>query len=98
MRHHASDLVAQVRVVASTEPTAIPAFVASGAASPAIVDAFLAADRLANSRGVMEALLLDRFERPDQAAYDALRQRFEIMRAFWHSHPLAERIHPAFAL
>ena len=31
IRRHAPDLVAQVRVVASTEPTAIPAFVASGA-------------------------------------------------------------------
>jgi ABC-type phosphate/phosphonate transport system substrate-binding protein len=98
MRRHAPDLVAQVRVVESTEPTAIPAFVASGAASPAIVDAFLVADRRADSRAVMEALLLHRFERPDQAAYDALRQRFETMRAFWRSHPLAETIHPAFAL
>jgi ABC-type phosphate/phosphonate transport system substrate-binding protein len=98
MRRHASDLVAQVRVVASTEPTAIPALVASGPASPAIVDAFLAADRRADSRALMEPLLLTRFEKPDPAAYDALRQRFEAMRAFWRSHPLAETIHPTFAL
>ncbi len=98
MRRHAPDLVAQVRVVASTEPTAVPAFVASGAASPAVVEAFLAADRQADSRTLMEPLLLTRFERPDAAGYDALRQRFETMRAFWRSHPLAETIHSTFAL
>jgi ABC-type phosphate/phosphonate transport system substrate-binding protein len=98
MRRHAPDLVAQVRVVASTEPTAVPAFVASGSASPAIVEAFLAADRQADSCALMEPLLLTRFEQPDAAGYDALRQRFETMRAFWRSHPLAETIHPTFAL
>jgi ABC-type phosphate/phosphonate transport system substrate-binding protein len=98
MRRHAPDLVAQARVVASTEPTAIPSFVASGAASPAIVAAFLAADRQADSGALLEPLLLTRFEMPDVAGYDALRQRFETMRAFWRSHPLAETIHPTFAL
>jgi len=98
MRRHAPDLVAEVRVVAATEPTAIPALVASDAASPAIVDAFLAADRQADSRAVMEPLLLTRFEKAHLAAYDALRRRFEAMRAFWRSRPLAETIHPTFAL
>jgi len=98
MRRHAPDLVAQVRVVASTEPTAIPALVASGSASPAIAAAFVGADRQPDSRALMEPLLLARFERPQPAAYDALRQRFETMRAFWRSHPLAETIHPTFAL
>jgi ABC-type phosphate/phosphonate transport system substrate-binding protein len=98
MRRHAPDLVAQVRVVASTEPTAIPALVASGSASPAIVAAFLGANRNADSRALMEPLLLTRFERPEPAGYDALRQRFETMRAFWRSHPLAETLHPTFAL
>jgi ABC-type phosphate/phosphonate transport system substrate-binding protein len=98
MRRHAPDLVAQVRVVASTEPTAIPALVASGEASPAIVAAFLGAGREAGSLALMESLLLERFETPDPAAYDALRHRFESMRAFWRSHPLAETIHPSFAL
>lgn len=98
LRRHAPDLVAQVRVVASTEPTAVPAFVASGSALPAIVDAFLGADRQADSRALMEPLLLARFERPDAAGYDALRQRFETIRAFWRSHPLAETVHPTFAL
>jgi len=98
MRRYAPDLVAQVRVVASTEPTAVPAFVASGTPSPAIVEAFLGADRQADSRALMESLLLARFEKPQPAGYEALRQRFETMRAFWRSHPLAETIHPTFAL
>jgi len=98
MRRHAPDLVAQVRVVASTEPTAIPALVASGSPLPAIVTAFFGADRQADSHALMEPLLLARFERPEPEAYDALRQRFETMRAFWRSHPLAETIHPTFAL
>jgi ABC-type phosphate/phosphonate transport system substrate-binding protein len=98
MRRHAPDLAAEVRVVASTEPTAIPALVASDRPSPAIAAAFLGADRQADSRTLMEPLLLARFEKPEPAAYDALRQRFETMRAFWRSHPLAETIHPTFAL
>ena len=63
-----------------------------------IVAAFLAADRQAESRALMEPLLLARFEEPECATYDALRQRFETMRAFWRSHPLAETTHPTFAL
>ena len=98
MRRHVPDLVARVRVVASTEPTAIPALVASDHASPAIVAAFLGADRESDSRALMEPLLLTRFETPDLAGYDALRQRFETMRSFWRNHPLAETIHPTFVL
>ena len=98
MRRHAPDLVAEVRVVASTEPTASPSLVASDRAAPAIVAAFLAAERQADSRALMEPLLLTRFEMPDAAAYDALRRRVETMRAVWRSHPLAETIHPSFAL
>jgi len=98
MRRHAADLVAQVRVVASTEPTAIPPLVASDRASAGIIAALLGADRQVDSRALMEPLLLARFERPEPAAYDALRQRFETMRAFWRSHPLAETVQPTFAL
>jgi ABC-type phosphate/phosphonate transport system substrate-binding protein len=98
MRRHAPDLVAEVRVVARTEPTAIPALVASERASPSIVDAFLAADRQADSGALMEPLLLARFERPEPAAYDALRHRFEAMLAFWRRHPLARSTHPTFDL
>jgi ABC-type phosphate/phosphonate transport system substrate-binding protein len=97
LQRHAPALVRDVRIVASTEPTAIPSLVASRPPSPAIVAAFLAADRTPAARALMEPLLLTRFERPDPAGYDALRRRFEAMRAFWRRHPLAGSVHPTFA-
>jgi ABC-type phosphate/phosphonate transport system substrate-binding protein len=93
---HAPDLTAQVRVVKSTAPTAIPALVASGAASPAIAAAFLAAADDPATRALMEPLLLDRFVVPATEPYDALLERFETMTAFWRTHLLAATIHPAF--
>jgi ABC-type phosphate/phosphonate transport system substrate-binding protein len=97
MRRYAPTLATQVRVVASTEPTAIPVLVASGAASPAIVEAFVSAADDPALRSLLEPLLLDRFVQPPIEGYDALRQRFETMRAFWRSHTLAETVHPVFA-
>jgi len=97
MRRHAPQLTAQVRIVAATEPTAIPALVASHPV-PAITEAFLAAGGDAASGALMEALLLERFVRPDPVGYDALRHRFETVRAFWRRHPLAEIVDPSFAL
>ena len=94
---HAPELTGQVRIVKSTEPTAIPALVAS-AASPRIADAFVAANHDAATRALMEPLLLARFVQPEPSGYDALRRRFETMSAFWRSHPLAETLHPSFAL
>jgi hypothetical protein len=44
----------------------------------------------------MEGLLLERFERPDPASYDALRSNFEIASRYWRAHPLAATVHPAF--
>ena len=96
LQKHAPDLTAQVRVVKSTEPTAIPALVASGTASPAIAAALLAAADDPATRALMEPLLLDRFVVPETAPYDALYARFETMTAFWRTHPLAATIHPAF--
>ena len=97
MQRHVPALADQVRSVASTEPTAIPALVASGAASPSTVAAFLAADGDPAARGLMEPLMLARFVAPDPAGYDALRTRFEAVRAFWRGHPLAETVHPSFS-
>ena len=94
---YAPDLTAQVRVIRSTEPTAVPALVASGTASPKLTAAFLAADANPAMRGLMDQLLLGSFERPEVKAYDALRERFLIMQAFWRQHPLAEKAHPLFA-
>jgi ABC-type phosphate/phosphonate transport system substrate-binding protein len=94
---HAPQIARQVRVVARTEPTAIPAFVASGPARTDLVAAFLAADDDPDARSIMDQLLLCRFVSPDGTAYDALRQRFQTMRAFWRRHRLAETVHPVFA-
>jgi len=96
LQKHAPDLTAQVRVVKSTAPTAIPALVASGAASPALAAAFLAAADDPATRALMDPLLLDRFVVPATGPYDALLERFETMTAFWRAHPLAATIHPAF--
>lgn len=92
----APGLAAQVRVIKRTEPTAIPAFVASNA-SPAVADAFLAAGEDAETRALMDQLLLDRFARPETPAYDDLRKRFLTVQAFWRKHPLAVTAHPLFA-
>jgi len=65
---------------------------------PAITEAFLAAGSATATGALMEALLLDRFVRPEPVGYDALRHRFETVRAFWRRHPLAEIVDPSFAL
>jgi ABC-type phosphate/phosphonate transport system substrate-binding protein len=91
LQKHAPELTAQVRVVKSTHPTAIPALVASGAASAKVTDAFLAADP-----ALLEPLLLDRFVVPEEAPYDALRERFDTATAFWRSHRLAAAQHGDF--
>ena len=90
-------LTAQVRVIKSTEPTAIPAVVASGQAAVGVAAAFLAAGAGVSTRALMDQLLLHGFARPETAAYDALRERFLAMQAFWRRHPLAETAHPLFA-
>ena len=93
---YAPELTSQVRVIKSTEPTAIPALVASGH-SPAIEAAFLAAADKPAARTLMDQLLLGRFARPEAKPYDELRERFLTMQAFWRRHPLAETAHPLFA-
>jgi ABC-type phosphate/phosphonate transport system substrate-binding protein len=94
---YAPQLTAQVRVVATTDPTAIPAFVASHPAPADLISAFLAADAEPSTLALMDQLLLGRFARPEAQAYDALRERFLAMQAFWRRHPLAEKAHPLFA-
>lgn len=96
LQKHAPELTAQVRVVKSTGPTAIPALVASGAASPALAAAFVAASGNRMTRALMEPLLLDRFVVPEAEPYDSLRTRFETVIAFWRTHPLATTLHQAF--
>jgi ABC-type phosphate/phosphonate transport system substrate-binding protein len=97
LSRHAPELTSQVRVIRSTEPTAIPALVASGSASPAIATAFLHAADIPVVRTLMDQLLLAGFTRPGVERYGELRERFLTMRAFWRRHPLAEVAHPLFA-
>jgi ABC-type phosphate/phosphonate transport system substrate-binding protein len=94
---YAPELTSQVRVVRRTEPTAIPAFVASDAASPAVTEAFLKAGETPATAALMDRLLLGSFARPEAPAYDDLRKRFLTMQAFWRRHPLAKTAHPLFA-
>lgn len=94
---HAPELTAQVRAILRTEPTAIPLLVASGPVPRAIAAAFLGAREKATAVALMDQLLLDRFARPERAAYDDLRERFSAMQAFWRRHPLAKTAHPLFA-
>ena len=59
--------------------------------------AFLAAGASAVDTGPDGPLLLHSFAGPETEAYDALRERFLTMQAFWRRHPLAEKAHPLFA-
>jgi ABC-type phosphate/phosphonate transport system substrate-binding protein len=93
---HEPELAAKVRVIKRTEPTAVPAFVASHASSD-VTAAFLAAGDDEEMRGLMDQLLLRCFARPERPAYDDLRKRFLTMQAFWREHPLARTAHPLFA-
>jgi ABC-type phosphate/phosphonate transport system substrate-binding protein len=94
---YAPELTAQIRIIKSTEPTPIPAVVASGQAPAGVAAAFLAAGAEAAPRALMDQLLLHGFARPEAEAYDPLRERFLTMQAFWRRHPLAEKAHPLFA-
>jgi ABC-type phosphate/phosphonate transport system substrate-binding protein len=94
---YAPALTTQVRVIKSTEPTAVPLLVSSGPPSPRVAAAFLAAHNAPGSAPFMEQLLLDRFAPPERGAYDELRERFRTMQAFWRCHPLATAAHPLFA-
>ena len=46
----------------------------------------------------MKELLLKAFARPEAKAYAVLRERFDAATAYWGSHRLAARTHPAFML
>jgi ABC-type phosphate/phosphonate transport system substrate-binding protein len=94
---YAPELTKQVRTVARTEPTAVPALVASDKASTTIAEAFLALGIDPEARLLMDELLLQRFAVPKVEEYDALRMRFETMTAFWQRHAIAEKVDPAFA-
>jgi ABC-type phosphate/phosphonate transport system substrate-binding protein len=94
---HAPAMAARVRSIARSEPTPIPAFVASGEPPPKLVDAFLAAEHDNALRPLLDKLLLTRFRRVASTDYEPLRARLGKTEAFWRCHRLAETIHPEFA-
>ncbi|MGO8917255.1 MAG: phosphate/phosphite/phosphonate ABC transporter substrate-binding protein [Stellaceae bacterium] len=97
LARHATELTAQVRVIARTVQTPIPPLVASHGEVAPLAAAFLAAHEDAALRPIMADLLLTRFVRPEAADYDPLPGRLAAARAHWRRRPLAVTMHPAFA-
>ncbi len=97
LQKYRRDLTSQLRIVGRTARTPIPPLVASAPGLGALQAAFLEAHRIAAIVPLMEGLLLERFERPDPASFDALRSNFEIASRYWRAHPLAATVHSAFA-
>jgi ABC-type phosphate/phosphonate transport system substrate-binding protein len=98
LRKYRGDLTSQLRIVARTASTPIPALVASAPGLSALTDAFLNAHQDPAVRAVMNDLLLDRFVQPDAGQYDVLRTDFESAVSFWRAHRLAEIVNPLFVV
>ena len=98
LRRHAPELTAGLSVLAHTEPTAIPPFIASAPPTPALRRAFLDAHDDPALRLLLEALLLQRFAPARPEDYAPLQQRFATALAFWRRHKLAAITHPSFAV
>ena len=77
LRRFEPALAAQVRIIASTAPTAIPAFVATATLDPAALSrlshAFVSAGTASGLQAVRDALLLRGFAVPEAVAYTPLR-------------------------
>ncbi|HZB93669.1 MAG TPA: PhnD/SsuA/transferrin family substrate-binding protein [Stellaceae bacterium] len=98
LRHHAPALIAGLRSVARTAPTAIPPFVAAPPPSPALRAAFLDAHDDPALRPLLDGLLLQRFAPASPDDYAPLAERLAAAHAFWRRRTLAAAIDPAFAL
>jgi ABC-type phosphate/phosphonate transport system substrate-binding protein len=98
LREYRNDLTSQLRSIARTASTPIPALVASFSGLSALTDAFLIAHQDPALRMIMNDLLLDRFVQPDAGQYDALRINFETAASFWKVHRLAEIVNPVFVV
>ncbi len=94
---HRPDLIARIRVVAATPPSAIPALVAS-LDQERLQASFLRAHLMPALDGVREKLLLNRFVKPDATGYPRLRKHWEAASTYWRTRALARQIHPAFAI
>ena len=98
LRRFRPELTAQVRSVARTVPTPIPALVASPGGAALLQTAFLEGHRNASIKALMSNLLLNRFVRPEREDYVRLRERHVAASAYWKAHSLARVTHPAFVL
>lgn len=79
LTHHHPEYAAQVRVVASTDPTPIPGFVATSGLDAAVFrrlqQVFIAAGSSADLTAVRQQLLLEGFATPGPESYTMLRAR-----------------------
>jgi len=96
LQKYRPELTSQVRIVGRTAPTPIPPLVASVGVD-ALCAAFLDAHRHPATLRLMDALLLQRFARPDPDAYEALRGRFDTVVRQGGAGRLAAAVHPAFS-
>ena len=97
LQKYRPDLTSKIRIVGRTEPTPIPPLVASRPGLDALQAAFLEAHGIPTLASLMAGLLLERFVRPEPAAYDVLRLNFATSTGYWREHSLAATAHPAFA-
>jgi len=85
IRHLEPDYARQVRVVATTAPTPIPAFVTTATLGAAALGrlraAFLAAGGATDLNDPRETVLLRRFALPEPDAYQPLRARHDALNA-----------------
>jgi ABC-type phosphate/phosphonate transport system substrate-binding protein len=83
LRHLEPDYARQVRVIASTSPTAMPAFVSTAGLDGAVLGrlraAFVAVEAAGDLAEARETLLLRRFAVPDAADYAPLRERHDAL-------------------
>lgn len=96
LEKYRADLTSQLRIVGRTARTPIPLLVASRPGFDTLQTTFVKAHRIATMIPMMAGLLLERFDRPDPASYDALRLNSETAGRYWRAHPLAATVHPAF--
>jgi ABC-type phosphate/phosphonate transport system substrate-binding protein len=95
-RQYIPELTSQLRIVARTAPTPIPPIVSSRPVPASLETAFLEAHKNTSMMPLMANLQLDRFASPDLEAYDVLKRRFDTTTTYWHQHPFAVSVHPAF--
>jgi ABC-type phosphate/phosphonate transport system substrate-binding protein len=97
LQKYRPDLTSRIRIVGRTIATPIPPLVGS-TDEPALQAAFLAAHHNGAVKPLLDQLLLQGFARPDPDTYAVLRERFVAATQYWHEHPIAAVVHPAFIM